>query len=484
MRLAGKVAVVTGGGSGIGRGIVLAMAREGADIAIADIQVLHAEKVATEVKALGRKVVAMKTDVTSSADVKAMVDRTREACGRIDILVNNAGAGSTPGMPFTNNTEEDWDRTFAVNTKSVFLACKSIAPYFIERKGGRIINIASIAGPLAAVTMPPYSVAKQGVITFTRVVAKELAPHRVTVNAICPGVLWTDFWQKLAAHIAETNPAFKGMTPRQVFEKRVADIVPMKCEQEPEDIGAAAVFLASDEARYITGQALMVDGGCVMWGPCRGGLELRLQRARGGVPQGRPALARDPPARRPPRARLRLFARRPRGGSAAPRLAEGDARGGLRRHGLAARVRRGPPRGARGGHSLPREGPRRGAAGPGMRRHLDARPDAHEARDAGPAEALSAADPDRGGGLVPGLFRAQRGLGSREPPDPRGARGRPVRRQRPEGLDEHCARRRLVLPPRADRSHGAQAPGHQLPSCGHDHAGHRRPAAPTDHGRG
>src|SRR5436309_252715 len=110
-----------------------------------------------------------------------------------------------------------------------------------------------------------YSVAKQGVITFTRVVAKELAPHRITVNAICPGVLYTDFWQKLAQHIADTNPAFKGMTARQVFEKRVADIVPMKCEQTPEDIGNAAVFLASDEARYITGQALMVDGGCVMW---------------------------------------------------------------------------------------------------------------------------------------------------------------------------------------------------------------------------
>ena len=265
MRLAGKVAVVTGGGSGIGRGIVLAMAREGADIAIPDIQVLNAEKVAGEVKAIGRKVVAMKTDVTSAADVKAMVDRTREAFGKIDIVVNNAGMAAPPGMPFTNNTEEDWDRTFAVNTKSVFLTCKAIAPHFIERKAGRIINIASIAGPLAAVTMPPYSVAKQGVITFTRIVAKELAPHRITVNAICPGVLWTDFWQKLAAHIAETNPAFKGMTPRQVFEKRVADIVPMKTEQHPEDIGAAAVFLASDEARYITGQALMVDGGCVMW---------------------------------------------------------------------------------------------------------------------------------------------------------------------------------------------------------------------------
>jgi meso-butanediol dehydrogenase / (S,S)-butanediol dehydrogenase / diacetyl reductase len=264
-RLVGKVAVVTGGGSGIGRGIVLAMAKQGADIAIPDLHVLNADKVAEEVKALGRHVLAMKCDVTSSADVKTMVDRTRDQLGKIDILVNNAGMAAPPGMPFTNNTEDDWDRAFAVNTKSVFLTCKAVAPHFIERKAGRIINIASIAGPLAATTMPPYSVAKQGVITFTRVVAKELAPHGITANAICPGVLYTDFWQKLAQHIADTNPAFKGMTARQVFEKRVNDIVPMKCEQTPEDIGNAAVFLASDEARYITGQALMVDGGCVMW---------------------------------------------------------------------------------------------------------------------------------------------------------------------------------------------------------------------------
>src|SRR2546427_414459 len=166
MRLAGKVAVVTGGGSGIGRGIVLAMAREGADLAIPDIQVLNAEKVGAEVKELGRKVITMKTDVTSSADVRAMVDRVRDALGKIDILVNNAGSASPPGMPFTNNTE--------------------------------------------------------------------------------------------------TTPAFKGMTARQVFDKRVADITPMKREQTPEDIGWAAVFLASDEARNITGQALNVDGGVVM----------------------------------------------------------------------------------------------------------------------------------------------------------------------------------------------------------------------------
>ena len=264
MRLAGKVAVVTGGGSGIGRGIVLAMAQEGADIAIPDIQVINADKVAGEVRALGRKALPMKTDVTSSADVKAMVDRVREALGKIDIVVNNAGMAAPPGLPFTNNTEEDWDRAFAVNTKSVFIVSKAVAAHMIERKAGRIINIASIAGPISAPTMPAYSVAKMGVITLTKIVARELAAHGITVNAICPGVLYTDFWQKLAAHIAETNPAFKGMTPRQVFDKRVGDLVPLKREQTPEDIGWAAVLLASDEARNITGISLPVDGGVMI----------------------------------------------------------------------------------------------------------------------------------------------------------------------------------------------------------------------------
>ena len=160
MRLAGKVAVVTGGGSGIGRGIVLAMAQEGADVAIPDIQVMNADKVAGEVKALGRKSLAMKTDVTSSVDVKAMTDRVRETFGKIDIVVNNAGMAAPPGLPFTNNTEDDWDRAFAVNTKSVFIVSKAVAAHMMERKAGRIINIASIAGPIAAPTMPPYSVAK------------------------------------------------------------------------------------------------------------------------------------------------------------------------------------------------------------------------------------------------------------------------------------------------------------------------------------
>jgi NAD(P)-dependent dehydrogenase (short-subunit alcohol dehydrogenase family) len=263
-RLEGRSAIVTGGARGIGRYYCEALAAEGAEVMIADVADGTALAQGLAAKSDRNATTSMTFDVSDEEQVKALVAATLERFGKIDILVNNAGMAAPPGMPFTNNTEEDWDRTFAVNTKSVFLTCKAITPHFIERKAGRIVNIASIAGPISAPTMPPYSVAKMGVITLTRIIAKELAPHGVTVNAICPGVLWTDFWQKLAAHLAETNPAFKGMTARQVFDKRVADITPMKREQTPEDIGWAAVFLASDEARNITGQSLNVDGGVVM----------------------------------------------------------------------------------------------------------------------------------------------------------------------------------------------------------------------------
>ena len=264
MRLAGKVAIVTGGAQGIGRGIVLCMATEGADIAIADLKVEEAAKVADEVKALGRKALAVKADVTKPADFEALFETVKKELGKIDILVNNAGVASRPGNPFTNNVEQDWDLVWAVNVKSIFFACKAIAPYFIQRKAGKIINIASIAGTMNSPNMPPYSVSKMGVVTFTKIMAKDLAVHGINVNAICPGILWTAFWQDLAEHMAKTNPQYAGMTPRQVFESRVNAVIPMKREQTAEDIGWAAVFLASEEARNITGQALHVDGGVVM----------------------------------------------------------------------------------------------------------------------------------------------------------------------------------------------------------------------------
>jgi len=247
MRLQDKAAVVTGGGAGIGRGIVLCMAREGADIAIPDIQDANAQAVVKEVLTMGRKAISMRCDVTRGAEVQATVDRIRKEMGKIDILVNNAGMASAPGMPFTNNSEEDWDRTYAVNLKSVFLMCKALAPYFIERKDGRIINIASIAGPLAALTMPPYSVAKGGVITFTRVIAKELAPHGITVNGIAPGPTITQIG----------GGRLRDAAARAPFERAI----PLHRLATPADLHGAALFLASPASAYITGTQIVVDGG-------------------------------------------------------------------------------------------------------------------------------------------------------------------------------------------------------------------------------
>jgi len=264
VRLTDKVAMVTGGGAGIGRAIVLAMAREGADIVIADLRLEAAEAVAREAQDLGRKAVAIRVDVAQEGEVRrAIADGIRQF-GHIDILVNNAGVTPGLGLPFTRQEEADWDKVFDINVKSVFFACKAIAPHFMQRRSGKIINIASIAGPLSSLTMPSYSVSKMGVITFTRIVAKELAASNVNVNAICPGLLWTDMWKNIGEVIRDTNPAYRDLTPRQMFEKRVEEWIPLKREQTPEDIGFAAVFLASEEARNITGQALMVDGGVVM----------------------------------------------------------------------------------------------------------------------------------------------------------------------------------------------------------------------------
>jgi NAD(P)-dependent dehydrogenase (short-subunit alcohol dehydrogenase family) len=264
MRLAQKVAMVTGGGAGIGRAIALAMAREGADLLVADIHLGAAEGVAKEVRDLGRSAAAVSMDVSREREVQQAIAEGIRQLGRIDILVNNAGVTPRLGLPFTRQEEADWDRVFDVNVKSVFFTCKAIAPHFMERRSGKIVNIASIAGPLSSQTMPSYSVAKMGVITFTKIVAKELAAYNVNANAICPGLLYTDMWKGIGEVIRETNPAYAELTPRQMFERRVQEWVPLRREQTPEDIGHAAVFLASEESRNITGQALMVDGGAAM----------------------------------------------------------------------------------------------------------------------------------------------------------------------------------------------------------------------------
>jgi NAD(P)-dependent dehydrogenase (short-subunit alcohol dehydrogenase family) len=221
VRLAEKVALVTGGGAGIGRAIVLAMAREGADVLVADIHLGAAEGVAAEVRDRGRRAAALSADVSQEAQVERAIADGMRLFGRIDILVNNAGVTPRLGLPFTRQDEADWDKVFHINVKSVFFACKAMAPYFMEQRSGKILNIASIAGPLSSQTMPSYSVSKMGVITFTKIVAKELAAYNVNVNAICPGLLYTDMWKNIGEVIRATNPAYADLTPRQMFERRV-----------------------------------------------------------------------------------------------------------------------------------------------------------------------------------------------------------------------------------------------------------------------
>jgi len=264
MRLRDRVAMVTGGGRGIGRAIAICMAREGAHVVIPDVNLAGAKAVAGEVQKLGRRSLALKADVTSEKSVKAMVAKALKAFGRVDILVNNAGIQAPPGMPFTRNTPKDWDLVYDVNVKGIFLMSKAVAPSMIKRTYGKIVNIASIAGQLPSPTSPPYSVSKAGAIVITKVMARDLAPHNINVNAICPGFLWTPFWHVLSREIRRVDPSYAKMRDREVFEARMKAGTPLKREQTPEDIGWAAVFLCSEEARNITGQSLNVDGGVYM----------------------------------------------------------------------------------------------------------------------------------------------------------------------------------------------------------------------------
>jgi len=261
-RLEGKVALITGAGGGIGRAIALAFAKEGAKVVVNDEHGDESTAVADEVRAQGSEALALEGDVSRNDQVEEMVRKTLEAFGRIDVLVNNAGvAGEHVGMPLTDLTEEDWDRTYEVNLKAHFLTCRAVMPHMIDQKSGKIINISSIAGKTGSPIIPHYSATKAGVVSFTQALARELAPHRVNVNAVCPGLIWTPLWQRMAKVLAEKAPLPSGLEPRAVFDGAVQQMIPMQAEQTAEDIAMTVVFLASSESDQITGQAINVDGG-------------------------------------------------------------------------------------------------------------------------------------------------------------------------------------------------------------------------------
>jgi 3-oxoacyl-[acyl-carrier protein] reductase len=244
MRLEGKVAIVTGGGRGLGEAICRSLAQEGAHIAVADLNLSDAEKAAAAIKKMGRKTVAVKVDVSLEKEVKEMVTKTLEALGTIDILVNNAGVcyqGTVAEM-----SEEAWDRVLDINLKGTFLCSREVMPSLKQKKWGKIVNLGSLAGQVGGLVVGAnYAVSKAGVICFTKSLAKELAPFGINVNCIAPGIIDT-----------EMTRAF----PREEMIKSI----PLRKLGEPQDVADAVLFLVSPESKYLTGQTISVNGGIYM----------------------------------------------------------------------------------------------------------------------------------------------------------------------------------------------------------------------------
>jgi 3-oxoacyl-[acyl-carrier protein] reductase len=241
MNLANRVAIVTGGGRGIGRAIALRLAEAGADVVVNDVEPVEA--VIKEIKAMGRQALPVLADVSSAAEVEKMVAEAIAAYGRIDILVNNAGIARDQLL--LRMTEEEWDSVLAVDLKSVFLCTRAVLKYMVKERRGRIISISSITGVVGNPGQANYAAAKAGIIGFTRTVAKEVASRGITVNAIAPGFIDTEMTKHLKAEW------------REELKKRI----PLGRFGSPGDVAEAVAFLASDAAGYITGQVLGVDGG-------------------------------------------------------------------------------------------------------------------------------------------------------------------------------------------------------------------------------
>ncbi|MFC2002974.1 SDR family NAD(P)-dependent oxidoreductase [Chloroflexota bacterium] len=259
--LTDKVAIVTGGGRGIGKGIALSFAKAGANLVIAEIDAPEAEVSAEEIRALGRKALAVPTDARSSQQVENMLQKALNKFGRIDILVNNVGGSLALRFPILDMSEDEWDMIITLNLKSVFLCSKAVAKVMIDQKRGNIINIASVGGLGPYPNNAHYGAAKAGVINLTQSMAWEWAPYNIRVNAIAPGGTATRVLDKLY-----------GERPDLLQER--LKLIPLQRLGKPEDIGDAAIYLASDASDYVTGETIMVTGGTI------GGLLLPVRSYR------------------------------------------------------------------------------------------------------------------------------------------------------------------------------------------------------------
>ncbi len=245
MMLKNKVSIVTGAGQGIGKGIALRLANQGAKVIVSDINLKNCKSVVEEIKEEGGEAIAIKCDVSKLKDVKNLVDETIKEFGSLDVLINNAGI--YPFISFTKMKERDWDKLMDINLKSVFLTCSESLKKM--KKGSKIVNISSIASLIGFEGLVHYCASKGGVNGFTRALALELAPRGINVNGIAPGAI-------------ETPGVEKGLD-KKALDQMVASI-PAQKMGKPEDIAEAVIFLASDKSNYITGQTLVVDGGWVL----------------------------------------------------------------------------------------------------------------------------------------------------------------------------------------------------------------------------
>lgn len=252
MSLSGKNAVVTGGASGIGRGISLRLARDGANVAIFDLDLAGAEKVVGEIRTLGRKAVACEVDVVNRAQVDTAVGRARKELGPIQVLVNDAGIGNF--ILLSQMTEEQWDQMITIHLKGTFNCTQAVVQDMTDAKWGRIVNISSTAGLSGAPGLTHYSAAKAGILGFSKALAQELGPMGITVNAIAPGLIDTPILRRDGA-ISERMQKFINMTVSRS---------PVRRTGVPDDIAAACSYLASEEASFLTGQVVSPNGGMYM----------------------------------------------------------------------------------------------------------------------------------------------------------------------------------------------------------------------------
>jgi 3-oxoacyl-[acyl-carrier protein] reductase len=237
-----RVAMVTGSARGIGKAIALKLAEAGAAVVVNDVDDA-VEGVAEEIRAMGRQSLAVSADVSSSSDVARLVETAKSTFEKIDILVNNAGI--TRDRLLLRMSDEDWDKVLSINLKGAFLCTRAVLRDMVRRRWGRIVSIASIIGMMGNPGQANYAAAKAGLIGFTRTIAKEVASHGITANAIAPGFIDTEMTRQL----------------KEDWREEVRSRIPLNYFGSPRDVAEAAAFLASEEARYITGQVLNVDGG-------------------------------------------------------------------------------------------------------------------------------------------------------------------------------------------------------------------------------